>query len=162
MRGYSQQLPAPERRCPGNGWTAYPPLAIISDGSVQTDGIGYFFNGQNMWLLGVIIAGFSSVFGSLNYVTTIIKMRAPGMTLMRMPLTTWSLFITAILSLFSTPVLTGTLIMQLMDRSVGTSFFNPGYLHPGSEAMSAMGVRTGPCCSSGSICSGSTRIRPCT
>jgi len=98
-----------------------------------------FWNGQNMWLLGVILVGFSSVFGSLNYVTTIIKMRAPGMTLMRMPLTVWSLFITAILSLFSTPVLTGTLIMQLMDRSMGTSFFNPGYLHPGDKEMYAAG-----------------------
>jgi cytochrome c oxidase subunit 1 len=174
----------------GNGWTAYPPLSIISDGSYQTNGPGkqevilksggkllgvvtenkdgslsvaldkstkvqqvkkedytkinkiggsWFWNGQNMWLIGVSMIGFSSVFGSLNYVTTIIKMRAPGMTLMRMPLTAWSLFITAILSLFSTPVLTGTLIMQLMDRSLGTTFFNPGYLHPGDKDMYAWG-----------------------
>ncbi len=122
----------------GNGWTAYPPLSLQE--SYQTAGEkALFWNGQNMWLMGVILVGFSSVFGSLNYVTTIIKMRAPGMTLMRMPLTVWSLFITAILSLFSTPVLTGTLIMQLMDRSLGTTFFNPGYLHPADKEMYSMG-----------------------
>ena len=122
----------------GNGWTAYPPLSLQE--SYQTAGDkALFWNGQNMWLMGVILVGFSSVFGSLNYVATIIKMRAPGMTLMRMPLTVWSLFITAILSLFSTPVLTGTLIMQLMDRSLGTTFFNPGYLHPADKEMYSMG-----------------------
>ncbi|MEI6231906.1 MAG: cbb3-type cytochrome c oxidase subunit I [Planctomycetota bacterium] len=122
----------------GNGWTAYPPLSLQE--SFQTAGAqASFWNGQNMWLLGVIIIGFSSVFGSLNYVVTIIKMRAPGMTMMRMPLTVWSLFITAILALFSTPVLTGTLIMQLMDRALGTSFFNPGYLHPSDKEMYAAG-----------------------
>lgn len=73
----------------GSGWTAYPPLSIIADGSVQT-GAGSWFNGQNCWLFGVMLIGFSSVFGSINYVTTIIKMRAPGMTLFRMPLATWS------------------------------------------------------------------------
>ncbi len=124
----------------GNGWTAYPPLSLQSPGSYQILGpTSFFWNGQNMWLMAVVLVGFSSVFGSINYVTTIIKMRAPGMTLMRMPLTVWSLFITAILSLFSTPVLTGTLIMQLMDRSFGTTFFNPGYLHPGNNEMYAMG-----------------------
>jgi len=111
-----------------SGWTSYAPLSIIATGSAQTSNTPTFFNGQNMWLIGVMLVGFSSVFGSLNYVVTIIKMRAPGMTLFRMPLTVWSLFITAILALFSTPVLTGTLFMQLMDRIAGTSFFNPGNL----------------------------------
>src|SRR5436190_21403386 len=56
----------------GNGWTAYPPLSIISDGSYQTMGDkAPFLNGQNLWLMGVSLVGFSSVFGSLNYVTTI-------------------------------------------------------------------------------------------
>lgn len=123
-----------------SGWTSYPPLSLMHPGSYQVNNANWFFwNGQNLWLMGVIIVGFSSVFGSLNYVTTIIKMRAPGMTLMRMPLTVWALFITAILSLFSTPVLTSTLIMQLLDRSLGTSFFNPGYLHPQMDSMYAMG-----------------------
>ena len=118
------------------GWTSYPMLANITTGSMQNGPIPWFsmtetnrlFNGQSCWLLGVMLIGFSSVFGSINYVVTIIKMRAPGMHLFRMPLATWSLFITAILALFSTPVLTGTLLMQYMDRVAGTSFFNPGNL----------------------------------
>lgn len=120
------------------GWTSYPPVSVIGDGSVQT-GKGWLLNGQNCWLVGVMLVGFSSVFGSLNYVVTIIKMRAPGMTLFRMPLSVWSLFITAILALFSTPVLTGTLLMQLLDRTVGTSFFNPGHLYPGDKPMNSAG-----------------------
>jgi cytochrome c oxidase subunit I len=118
------------------GWTAYPMLSLFTPGSAQTGTNVLFsltepnliFNGQTLWLVAVMIVGFSSVFGSLNYVVTIIKMRAPGMHMFRMPLTVWSLFITAILALFSTPVLTGTLFMQFMDRFAGTSFFNPGNL----------------------------------
>jgi cytochrome c oxidase subunit 1 len=118
------------------GWTAYPMLSLFTAGSAQTGTTLWFsttqpnllYNGQTLWLAGVMLVGFSSVFGSLNYVVTIIKMRAPGMTMFRMPLSVWSLFITAILALFSTPVLTGTLFMQFMDRVAGTSFFNPGNL----------------------------------
>ena len=110
----------------GSGWTSYATLSLTE--SAQTSKSAAFFNGQNMWLMGVAFIGFSSVFGALNYVVTIIKMRAPGMTLFRMPLTIWAMFITAILALFSTPVLTGTLFMQLMDRVAGTTFFNPGNL----------------------------------
>jgi len=119
------------------GWTAYPMLSLFTAGSAQTGTTLWFsttqpnllFNGQTCWLIAVMLVGFSSVFGSINYVTTIIKMRAPGMTLFRMPLTAWALFITAILSLFSTPVLTGTLFMLFMDRVAGSSFFNPGNLY---------------------------------
>ncbi len=121
------------------GWTSYAPLSIIAVGSRQTTLTPTFLNGQNLWLIGVMIVGFSSVFGSLNYVVTIIKLRAPGMTLFRMPLTVWSLFITAILSLFSTPVLTGTLFMQLMDRYAGTTFFNPGNLFPSNHEILSPG-----------------------
>ena len=106
------------------GWTAYPPVSLMSDGSAQI-GVPVYFNGQNCWLVAVMLVGFSSVFGALNYVVTIIKMRAPGMHLFRMPLSVWGLFITATLALFSTPVLTGTLFMQLLDRTAGTSFFTP-------------------------------------
>jgi len=131
-----------------SGWTAYPMLALFSPGSAQTGTKIWFsttepnllYNGQTLWLMGVMLVGFSSVFGSLNYVVTIIKMRAPGMTMFRMPLSVWSLFITAILALFSTPVLTGTLFMQFMDRVAGTSFFNPGGLFLTSgAAMHAAG-----------------------
>ena len=122
-----------------SGWTSYAPLSLLSDGTAQTSKDWTLMNGQNLWLIGVMIVGFSSVFGSLNYIVTIIKMRAPGMTLFRMPLTVWSLFITAILSLFSTPVLTGTLFMQLMDRTAATTFFNPGNLFPSNVATHGAG-----------------------
>jgi cytochrome c oxidase subunit I len=123
------------------GWTSYPPLAITTPGSAHITDKPFFMNGQNLWLMGVALIGFSSVFGSINYVTTIIKMRAPGMTMFRMPLSVWALFITATLALFSTPVLTGTLMMQLLDRAAGTTFFNPGNLFYGPEdtAMNAAG-----------------------
>jgi cytochrome c oxidase subunit I len=119
------------------GWTAYPMLSLFTPGSAHTGTHIWFsltepnliYNGQTLWLFAVMLVGFSSVFGSLNYVVTIIKMRSPGMHMFRMPLTVWSLFITAILALFSTPVLTGTLFMQFMDRLAGTSFFNPGNLY---------------------------------
>ena len=63
--------------------------------------------------------------GSVNYITTIINMRAPGMTLFRMPMTIWAMFITAILQAFALPVLTVALILQLLDKTIGTTFFLP-------------------------------------
>ena len=66
--------------------------------------------------------------GSVNYMTTIINMRAPGMTLFRMPMTIWAMFITAILQAFALPVLTAAGFMQLADRELGTCFFIPSGL----------------------------------
>ncbi|MFN6050008.1 MAG: cbb3-type cytochrome c oxidase subunit I, partial [Planctomycetia bacterium] len=63
--------------------------------------------------------------GSVNYITTILNMRAPGMSLMRMPLTVWSLFITAVLQALALPVLTVALILQLLDKLIATNFFLP-------------------------------------
>ncbi len=93
------------------GWTSYPPLSTIASA------------GQTCWCISLIIVGTSSIMGAVNYITTIIKMRAPGMTFFRMPLTTWSVFITSILILFGTPVLTSALILLLLDRHLGTTFF---------------------------------------
>ncbi|MGE0607802.1 MAG: cbb3-type cytochrome c oxidase subunit I [Pirellulales bacterium] len=101
------------------GWTAYPPLS-----SVPTAAPGSHA-GQSLWLLGVIFAGVSSMMGSVNYLTTIIQMRAPGMTMFRLPMTIWAMFITAVLQAFALPVLTAVLFMQLMDRELGTGFFIP-------------------------------------
>src|SRR5262249_36954396 len=81
--------------------------------------------GQIMWLVGLIFIGVSSMMGSVNYITTIIQMRAPGMTLFRMPLTIWAMFITAILQAFALPVLTVALILQLPTNTTNTSFFLP-------------------------------------
>ncbi len=100
------------------GWTAY---ATLSAKAAYT-GVEW---GQNLWIISLIILGVSSLMGSINYITTIVNMRAPGMTYFRMPLTIWSLFITAILLLLALPVLTAALAMLLFDRTLGTSFFIP-------------------------------------
>ncbi len=110
------------------GWTSYPTLAAASMPAGQgfespaapNSGIG-----QIMWLVALIFVGISSMMGSVNYITTIICMRAPGMTLYRMPMTTWAMFITAILQAMALPVLTVALFLQLMDKTVGTTFFLP-------------------------------------
>ena len=81
--------------------------------------------GQIFWLLALLCVGISSMMGSVNYITTIINMRAPGMTLYRMPMTIWAMFITAILQAFALPVLTVALILQLLDKTLGTNFFLP-------------------------------------
>ncbi len=100
------------------GWTSYAPLAAQP---IYT-GVNW---GQNLWCISLIILGISSLMGSINYITTIINMRAPGMTLFRLPLVIWSLFIVAILLLLALPVLTSALAMLLFDRTLGTSFFLP-------------------------------------
>jgi cytochrome c oxidase subunit 1 len=104
----------------GAGWTSYPVLSAIWEAA---PGSGW---AQNWWLLGVTCVGFSSMLGSVNYMTTIINMRAPGMTLFRMPLTIWAMFITAILQAFALPVLTAAGFMLLFERTLGFSFFVPG------------------------------------
>ncbi|HEX4000773.1 MAG TPA: cbb3-type cytochrome c oxidase subunit I [Pirellulales bacterium] len=101
------------------GWTSYPPL---SDNPAAAPGSGM---GQTLWLLGLVCVGISSMMGSINYMTTIIQMRAPGMTMFRLPLTIWAMFITAVLQAFALPVLTAAAFMQLMDRLLGAGFFMP-------------------------------------
>ena len=102
------------------GWTSYPPLSLA-------DGVGQsmLMNGQTFWLIGLTFVGVSSMMGSVNYLTTIIQMRAPGMTMFRLPMTIWAMFITAILQAFALPVLTAAGFMQLADRLIGTGFFIP-------------------------------------
>src|ERR671924_735582 len=100
------------------GWTSYAPL---SANPVFT-GVEW---GQNIWCISLIILGFSSMMGAINYITTVINMRAPGMTFFRLPLVVWSLFVVAILLLLAIPVLTSALAMLLFDRSFGTTFFLP-------------------------------------
>ena len=100
----------------GGGWTSYPSLSG-SEFSQQT--------GQTLWVLGVFTLGWSSILGAINYCTTIVKMRAPGMKYFRMPLSTWSLFITSILVLFGTPVLGSAMFMLFIDRVFDGNFFTP-------------------------------------
>ncbi|MEE9154494.1 MAG: cbb3-type cytochrome c oxidase subunit I [candidate division NC10 bacterium] len=100
------------------GWTAYAPLSAKA---IYT-GVDW---GQNLWCISLIILAISSMMGSINYVTTVVNMRAPGMTWFRLPLVVWSLFIVAILLLLALPVLTSGLAMLLFDRMAGTHFFLP-------------------------------------
>ncbi len=102
----------------GAGWTVYAPLSAVPEYS----GVSL---GQQLWIVSIILFGASSLLGSVNYITTVINMRAPGMTLFRMPLSIWSLFITAILALLAVPVLAGAVIMLLFDQTIGTTFFLP-------------------------------------
>jgi len=103
---------------PRAGWTSYAPLSARPDLS----GASY---GQMLWCVSLVFLGLSSILGSLNYITTIINNRAPGVTWFRMPLSVWSLFITAILGLLALPVLSGAVIMLLFDQTIGTHFFDP-------------------------------------
>lgn len=100
----------------GAGWTGYAPLSSV----IEYSGVNW---GQNLWCISLIVMGISSLMGSINYITTIINMRAPGMTWFRLPLAIWSLFIVAILLLLAFPVVASALALILFDRMAGTSFF---------------------------------------
>jgi cytochrome c oxidase subunit 1 len=100
------------------GWTMYATLSA----KAQYTGVDM---GVNLWIISLMILGISSLMGSINYITTIVNMRAPGMTWFRLPLIIWSFLITAILLLLALPVLTAALAMLLFDRTMGTSFFLP-------------------------------------
>ncbi len=102
------------------GWTMYAPLSARPD--LYQSGVT---TGQILWCISIVVLGLSSVLGSLNYITTIINHRAPGMTWFRMPLSIWALFITAILSVLALPVLQGAAIMLMFDQTIGTHFFDP-------------------------------------
>ena len=98
------------------GWTGYAPLSSVA----QWTGVEW---GQILWGLSLFIQGLSSLVGSINYITTIINMRAPGMTFFRLPLVIWSLFIVAILLLLAFPVLSSAIVLLVFDRLAGTTFF---------------------------------------
>jgi cytochrome c oxidase subunit 1 len=99
-----------------SGWTEYPPL------TTDTFLPG---KGTDLWIFGVQILGISSVGGAINFLVTAMTMRAPGMTLARMPIFAWMIIVTSVLVVFSTPVLASVLTMLFADRNLGTSFFDP-------------------------------------
>jgi cytochrome c oxidase subunit 1 len=117
---------------PATGWTSYPTLASITmpwGQGFQSPAQPNSGHGQICWLVALIFVGVSSMMGSVNYITTIVNCRAPGMTFYRMPMTTWAMLITAILQAVALPVLTVALFLQLLDKTVGTTFFlPPGHL----------------------------------
>jgi len=104
---------------PLHGWTGYPPLSAI-----QSAGPGEAL-GADLWITAIAIFCVASLMGALNFITTTLDLRAKGMTMMRMPLTVWSWFITAILGLLAFGVLLSAGILLLMDRNLGTSFYVP-------------------------------------
>ena len=104
---------------PLHGWTGYPPLSAL-----QSAGPGEGL-GADLWITSIAVFCLASLMGALNFLTTTLDMRAKGMTMMRMPLTCWSWFITAILGLLAFGVLLSAGILLLMDRNLGTSFYVP-------------------------------------
>jgi len=98
-----------------SGWTSYPPLSI-------------FETGQTMWLIGMVFLITSSLLGSMNFIVTIVQLRAPGMTWMKLPFFVWAQFVTAFLLVLAFPPLEAAAFLQLMDRVASTSFFLPSGL----------------------------------
>ena len=98
-------------------------LSDLDDRQVGDARVARTARPSGSWRL--LFAGISSLMGSINYITTIVMLRAPGMRMFRMPMTVWAMFITALLQAFALPVLTSALIMQTLDRVVGTNFFSP-------------------------------------
>jgi cytochrome c oxidase subunit 1 len=115
------------------GWTAYPPLSALP-GAVPGSGLG-----QSVWLVAMALFIVSFTMTSLNVVATVFSMRARGMSMMRMPMTVWSLFIASVMGLLAFPALTAGAIMLLFDRHAGTAFFLPAGLVIGGKIVEVGG-----------------------
>ncbi len=97
-----------------SGWTAYPPLSLVTAPNAQT-----------LWILAIVLVGTSSILGSVNFVITILMMKVPSMKWDQLPLFCWAILATSVLALLSTPVLAAGLVLLLFDLNFGTSFFKP-------------------------------------
>ena len=118
---------------PLGGWTAYAPLSALPEGGAgQADGM-------TLWIIAIALFAISGLMGGLNYVTTLLTMRTKGMSMMRLPLTQWSIFITAVLGTLAFPVLLAAGILLLFDRMGGTSFFVPAGLVMGEQLLEHTG-----------------------
>ncbi|HVT43514.1 MAG TPA: cbb3-type cytochrome c oxidase subunit I [Thermoanaerobaculia bacterium] len=110
-----------------SGWTSYPPLSVVAT------------QGQTWWLIGMFFLISSSLLGSVNFIVTIIQLRARGLTFMRFPFFVWAQFVTSFLLLLAFPPLQAAAVLQLMDRLAGTSFFMPSGLVVSGQILEAAG-----------------------
>jgi len=115
------------RGAANSGWTSYPPLADFAT------------MGQTLWLVGMFLLIISAMFGSVNTITTIVQLRAPGLTWFRLPFFVWAQLVTAFLLLLAFPPLQGAAMLQLADRLLGTSFFLPSGLVVSGEIVHRAG-----------------------
>ncbi len=114
------------------GWTIYPPLSAYEQ-TIEGSGMG-----MTLWLLSMTIFVGASLLGSLNYIVTVLNLRTTGMTMTRLPLTIWAFFVTAVLGVLSFPVLVSCVVLLMMDRLMGTSFYiNDGIV--GTEILEQSG-----------------------
>jgi len=109
-----------------SGWTSYPPLSVIAP------------DGQTAWLFGMIFLITSSLLGSINFIVTIVQLRAKGLSYMRLPFFVWAQFVTSFLLLLAFPPLEAAGVLQLMDRLAGTSFFLPSGLVVSNAVLTSM------------------------
>ncbi|MFB6257064.1 MAG: cbb3-type cytochrome c oxidase subunit I [Flavobacteriales bacterium] len=114
------------------GWTVYPPLSALPEAMAGSG------TGMTIWLIAMVLFIASTLLAGLNYVVTIINLRTKGMKMTRLPLTIWALFLTALLGIFSFPVLVAAAVLLIMDRSFGTSFYLSD-IYIGGEALEATG-----------------------
>ena len=112
---------------PISGWTSYAPLSVIAT------------MGQTAWLFGMLFLIASSLLGSVNFIVTIIQLRAEGLTFFRLPFFVWAQFVTAFLLLLAFPPLQAAATLQMMDRLAGTSFFLPSGLVVAGQPIAATG-----------------------
>jgi len=110
-----------------SGWTSYPPLANIAA------------SGQTVWLIGMVFLITSSLLGSINFIVTIVQLRAEGLSFFRLPFFVWAQFVTSFLLLLAFPPLEAAGVLQLMDRLAGTSFFMPSGLVVAGKALEVSG-----------------------
>jgi cytochrome c oxidase subunit 1 len=116
------------------GWTAYPPLSAIGPLAGPGEGLG-----QSLWVISIAIFCGASLMGAINFIATTIDLRARGMSMMRLPLTCWSWFVTAILGLLGFAVLLAAGVLLLLDRMAGTSFFLPAGLMVNDQILNHSG-----------------------
>ncbi len=110
-----------------SGWTSYAPLSVIAT------------TGQTMWIIGMVFLITSSLLGSVNFIVTIVQLRAKGLTFMRLPFFVWAQLVTSFLLLLAFPPLEAAAVLQLMDRVAGTSFFLPSGLVVSGQALQNAG-----------------------